>query len=1380
MPYHVRQDDNSPCYVFPFFYLKGYLSFIVPTYALHMIVSTSMVRRLGFCMGLMVLGTVLRAHVSPYHFKHLGKDQGLSYGTVWAIAEDQTGFMWFGTTDGLNRYDGSGFKIYRNILSDSTSLSENTVLALLTDSRGNLWVGTKNGLNKYNPSCDCFSRYKSELLNIKSLSSDYITDLFEDSNQNLWISTSNGINKFDYDTQEFLRYVPNEKDQSRSLSAAYVYDITQDHEGYLWIGTQGGGLNKFNPISGEFHHYLPDENEPGSLGHETVRCVYEDSNWDLWVGTEFGLDRFDRKTQNFTHYRQDPDNKDAIKSNHILSIIEDHQKRLWIGTGGSGLNLFVPYYEAFWNFKKDPFDQLSLNGDVVRCIFEDSKGDLWIGLFTGGIDRLASNQTKFLYMQNRPNDPNSLINSEVQSFYKADSSIVWIGTEGGLCKYDHWEHTLKSYTHDKSDPESISANEILSIHKDSKGNFWIGTLFGGLNRFDEASETFERFMPDSKNPASLANPHVWDILEDGKGNLWLATFGGLHRFDYENKIFYRYQHDPYDPNSIGHDKTSVLLEDHSGKLWIGTENGLSWYDRQLDRFQTFRRVEGDSTSLASNLILSLFEDSGKQLWIGTNGGLNLFDPKNQTFTKYHLGNPTTSKMVNGIIEDEQGYLWITTNEGLMKFDPSAKKTIQITDDFSYLIEPFKQNSNIRYNNGEIFLGGANGLVIFHPELINDNEWINPVVLTDFQIFNQSIKPGSEELSHNISVAEQIDINYDQNVISFSFTMLNYRSPEKNQYAFKLEPFEKEWQYVGGQTKAVYTNLDPGEYIFKVKASNNSGIWNEEGASIKLSISPPFWATWWFRILLAFLFIRLLVAIFRFSNRVIRKHSAELKKEVDERKLVQNALMENEARTKLLLDSAFDGIVILQNDKIRESNQAFLDMFELKADQKVSLNDLIQPGSQMLLAKHLRTGFNRPYELKGVTSEGSVLDLEVVSRKCIYHGQEAKIIALRDITNRKAAEEAELKVEKLKSIGTLAGGIAHDFNNILLGVFANISMVQKELPKNNAGAKFLEEAAHAMNRASGLTKQLLTFAKGGEPIKEFINLAELVEDVVKFDLSGSDITPVFEIEKDLWAVQVDKGQIQQVISNLTINAKQAMSGGGHLYISIANLTLQEGSVHGLDPGKYQKIVVRDEGDGISKENLDKIFDPYFTTKQLGSGLGLATTYSIVNKHRGNIEVSSVAGKGTTFTILIPATDMVISKKVVSQPIAVSDNYKGKILVMDDLDMLRSLVRGILERYGYSVETVSEGQEAIDAYRLSSDSGQPFDAVIMDLNVPEGLGGREAIRQILNIDPKARVIASSGYAGDSTLANFSEYGFKGIITKPYTNEDLINVIDQVLSA
>ncbi|MCP4547503.1 MAG: PAS domain S-box protein [bacterium] len=395
------------------------------------------------------------------------------------------------------------------------------------------------------------------------------------------------------------------------------------------------------------------------------------------------------------------------------------------------------------------------------------------------------------------------------------------------------------------------------------------------------------------------------------------------------------------------------------------------------------------------------------------------------------------------------------------------------------------------------------------------------------------------------------------------------------------------------------------------------------------------------------------------------------------------------------------------------------------------------------------------------------------------GKRNLVGTIRDITEQKRGEQELLKMQKLKSVGILAGGIAHDFNNVLMGLFGYVSLAKERLPEGDPVINDLEIAEQYMGRATRLTKQLLTFAKGGEPVKRNVSLSELVDSVVRFDLSGSSVGFIFKQDPDLWAVEVDQGQMQQVFSNLAINAKQAMPDGGHLEITMENVELARDVGQNLSPGRYVKVICKDDGIGIDARHIDRIFDPYFSTKQSGSGLGLAMTYSIISKHGGHITADSTAGEGAVFTLYLPASDLPRMPKVnKARTVSAVGKAGARVLMMDDEEGICLLAKEIMTSAGYSVETALDGDQAIAIYREFMEAGEPFDVVIMDLTIPGGMGGKEAVREILAIDADARVIVSSGYADDAVMSRFADYGFKDVAVKPYSPTKLLQILNRVL--
>ncbi|MDO8473831.1 MAG: PAS domain S-box protein [Dehalococcoidia bacterium] len=509
-------------------------------------------------------------------------------------------------------------------------------------------------------------------------------------------------------------------------------------------------------------------------------------------------------------------------------------------------------------------------------------------------------------------------------------------------------------------------------------------------------------------------------------------------------------------------------------------------------------------------------------------------------------------------------------------------------------------------------------------------------------------------------------------------------------------------------------------------------------------------------------------------------------DITKHKQSEDALRESEEKYRSLVEGSIEGIGYSKGNSIVYANGALLDLFgydSLKEFASKPLLDHVSPESKELILDRIKKrdrGESLPsrYEYRIVRKDGSLRDVEIVTSMFTAGGESYTQSTFRDVTDRKRNEEDQNRAQKLESVGTLAGGIAHDFNNMLTGILGNISFVRSELPHGRKLDERLEEAEKACLQAKGLTQQLLTFAKGGAPIKKIVSIAELIRDNATLALRGSGTRCEYSVPDDLCPVEVDEGQIGQVIANLVINAAEVTPAGGILYLEAKNSAVRKEDALPLSDGAYAQIIVRDRGVGIPKEHLSRIFEPYFTTKKSGSGLGLAASHSIIKNHGGHITVESEVGVGTTFRVYLPASAKPAPVKAREEQYAPTVG-EGRILVMDDDDAIRSLLSDILESAGYGVELAVDGVEAIEKFARARAAGNPFDTVIMDLTIPGGMGGKEAIKELLRIDPQVKAIVSSGYSNDPAMANFRQYGFKGVVAKPYKIGDMVNAVRRVLA-
>jgi len=559
---------------------------------------------------------------------------------------------------------------------------------------------------------------------------------------------------------------------------------------------------------------------------------------------------------------------------------------LWIGTLGEGLNRYDPENDRFIQYVNNPGDPYSLSHNGIRSIYEDRARLLWIGTWSGGLNKCDREKKKFELYQKVLNDPNSLSDNVVRAVLEDPLGALWIGTfGGGLNRLNRETGQYTHYRHNPKDPGSLSHDRIYALYQDRSGIIWVGTANGILEKFDSKTERFIHYRHD---PLGLNMPRMMSILEDSSGTLWIGTRGGgLDKFDRETGTFTHYHNDPNDANSLETNDVYVIYEAPSepGILWIGAfSGGLYKFDPAKEQFTHYIHDPADPESLCSNEVISIYEDLRGQLWIGTDSGLNKFNRKDASFTSYTKKDGLPNEVIYGILEDHNGNLWFSTNKGLSKFDPLSEtfKNYDVSDG----LQSNEFNGGAYYKNekGELFFGGINGLNAFYPERIKDNPFIPPVVITDFLISNKKVPVGAMEdgrtiLRKSITEAKQIELTHKDDVFSLEFAALHFASPEKNEFAYMMDGLDDEWNYVGNRQFVTYTNLSPGKYNFRIKASNNDGVWNEEGVALKIIVKPPFWLTWWFRGSVVLSLLVFAVSIFQIRTRTIRNTNLELEKRV---------------------------------------------------------------------------------------------------------------------------------------------------------------------------------------------------------------------------------------------------------------------------------------------------------------------------------------------------------------------------------------------------------------------------------------------------------------------------------------------------------------------
>lgn len=855
---------------------------------------------------LLILFSFLSLNADPFlvaqkdhvKFEHISTEQGLSHGTVYSIFQDSKGFMWFGTLVGLNKFDGYHFTVYLPDVSDSNSLPINSTGGIYEDDRHRLWIATwGGGLVRFDPETEKFTTFRHDPKNSKSISDNRVQCVFGDAKGRLWIGTfAGGVNELDLsrDSVSFNHY-QHDPSNPNSVSHNRIWSIGGDSSGSIWIGTDEG-VSRLDPQTGHITRFDHDTKNPSSISHNRIYVVYCDRSGSMWFGTHDGLNRYDRKRNEFQRYNRDPVNPNSLGDNGIRAICEDKAGNLWIGTMANGLTRIDSQRKKFTRYGGDPSSAYALSQEFVRVLYEDRSGVLWIGNGSKGLNKLDLKKN-FIHYEKNPNSrvPNTeLSHEDVIGFCEEDENIIWIATYGGgLNKFDRRTETFEFYKHDPSNPNSVNDDRLRVIYKDRKGRLWVGTSMG-LDRFDPKTKRFIHFKNDPNNKNSLSANRISSICEDAAGLLWIGTDGGgLNCLDEETMIFTRYQNETDSPASLSSNLVSYLFLDREGRLWIGTdEAGLNRFDPSTRTFERFIFDRNNPKSINSNNITGIYQDRSGLLWIGTNGGgLNRLDIATKTFTHYDQANGLVNNVIFGILEDDFGNLWVGTSRGISRFTPPFNSQLDkgrirgvfrnydITD--GLINKGFNERAAypLRTKSGELYFCGINGFTRFYPENIIDNDQIPKVEITSFKKFEKEI-----EFDRTAPDYRQIQLSYKENFISFEFAVLDYANPSRNQYAYKLEGFDADWVYSGNRRYASYTNLEGGNYVFKVKGSNNDGVWSSEGSFISLSVHPPIWKTWWFRI--CFL-IFLSVSVFALLK--FRVHQIELQKLTLEKQVVQRTL-----------------------------------------------------------------------------------------------------------------------------------------------------------------------------------------------------------------------------------------------------------------------------------------------------------------------------------------------------------------------------------------------------------------------------------------------------------------------------------------------------------
>ncbi|MFC3559287.1 two-component regulator propeller domain-containing protein [Pedobacter jamesrossensis] len=1215
------------------------------------------------------------AQYTEISFTHIGREQGLINNTTRTIFQDTRGFMWFGTSSGLNRYDGYRFYDYLKGKDKSKSLNSNTINKFFEDKKKRLWIATANGLSLYQPDKDQFKTFTNSKI-FGNSSADFINDLQEDNSGNILLGTATGLVKFNPTNGQFFinknRFQSTKKNVATAIICFYSYSPD-----LLMIGTERSGLELFDTKLNKYISFGKKNDQLNRLNGTKIVQICKDLQGNIWIATYGkGVFVFNPKLNTLKNFKL---NKSPISlsGDDVLSVLCDHKGNVWIGIENGGLNLWQPKTESFIRYQNDLRKSSSLSQKTVIYVYEDRQDNIWVAAQKGGLNIYSPNSSIFKTYISETWE-GALSYKDVKAFYELPSGEILIGTDGGGLNL--WNRKADKFEHFRHNPDvnsSISSDYVISISRDKKGRIWIGTWGGGLNQFDISTGKFIRYSVCQSNSKNLDANKIMSIHPDENGLIWIATYGGgLNLFDPENGTFKRITASADGKTSFTAKMILTTYEDKERNLWFGAEDsGISYLEADRSDFNILPVYD----------IHTLFNDSKNRLW-GGKTGLYLCEQKENKFIQFKTSTVIDHLKIHSIEEDNSGNLWISTLSGLFQYNPDTKFFKSYKKENGLQGLEFNLNSSLKTKSGDLIFGGTQGFNVLYAGKSKTKDFSYPVYITDLQIFNKSIEanPKSKILKRNITYAKEIVLDYDQSVFSLDYAALNYATASSTQYAYFLEGFDKNWNNVGSQRKAIYTNLDPGRYKFYVKARTVDGFWNSMPTSIIIVIEPAFWMTWWFKTIVILLTLAVIFSILYYRR----------KKELE--------LFHNQKRVELQQ---------LQLQFFINISHEFRTPLSLILG---TLEQILKQDIGSIFTRHYQTINRNAYRLLNLISE--LMDFR----------------------------KAETNVLKLKIMQ------------------ANFGL-------------FLEE------------------------INEDFEELAIMNDID------------FKISKpNLGNVYFDRQVVEKIVLNLLNNAFKFTPKDGSIRVTILESLetfkpdYKEGYLEILNDYKgksYLHLSISDTGVGISKNNLQHMFEPYyrFSDHLAGTGIGLAFVKSLTFLHKGSIRVYSEHKKGTQIIISMPCAKEDFSLQeledkqayangarlesiilndfsVINEPGIPNNTTANKplkrketILIVEDNVELRLYLKEVLESYYtiYEAKNGAEGTEIVKNHSLS--------LIISDLMMPimDGVEFCKIIKDDFETSHIPFILLTAKYGLESSIEGL-ESGADYYFSKPVSADLLLLTI------
>lgn len=957
-------------------------------------------------------GIVLRSYSQYSHinFSRISTENGLSSSWIRCIYQDKFGFMWFGTADGLNRYDGYEIIVYKSNETDKHALINGAVNFIHERQDGKIWICTEQGVS-------ILDREKNIFELFPFLDKVRVVHAMTDRTNNTWFSSNSGLYCYNA-ADSTIKIYRNNPDDTTSLSNNVVEMCYQDTYNNIWIATEEG-LNLYEPLLNTFKRYRVSINQRTNT-EDHVLSIVEDQNKRLWVGVRnSGLYLFSNAANT-----PDKANFECALEGSVNHLMVDHQNYMWIGHDlGLGLEImdlnsyYIGKTPVIFQYYSSPTDVNTISDNTISFSFEDRDYNIWLGTFAGGVCYHTPQTKKFHTVRYEPDRRNTISNSVVNCFLE-DNKFLWIGTEKGLCRFDRKTNNYTQYFYQEDKPVTIGANGIISLYKDSRGNLWAGTWNGGLNLYNYQQNNFTRFFLNKTEKGAICSNHIFAMLEDSRGNLWIGTDGGgLSQYHYETGLFTCFLHDESNTESIYHNAVNDLCETSDGKLYLSVYHSLELFNSETNIFKHFVHNKFDTTSISAGNIQDIFEDSKKNLWIATSSGLNYFDGRNNNFVKYTMDDGLPSNTIQAILEDKEGNLWVSSNNGLSKFIdavdlPKKPMFINYSVDDGLQGNEFIRRSAMISSTGELYFGGSKGYTYFSPDSIIENPVLPDIVLVDFKASDKDdSRSASLYFSKDLNLINRVTLAYNQSDFTIKYAALSFLNPDKNQYKYILDGYETEWHEVGNQHEAIYTNIDPGTYTFKVLGSNNDGKWSKTPKTIVIVITSPWWNTLLARISYIILGTLLLYGFYRFRFHLLEKQKSVLEQKVKERTIELSDI-------NSLLEEKQEEITMQNEELSRHRNH----LEQLVAERTVAMeaatrraeaSDKLKSAFLANMSHEIRTpmnaivGFTSLLKNEEITHEEMREFIDVISNNC-----EILMVLINDILEISLIEANQLKLDRL--------------------------------------------------------------------------------------------------------------------------------------------------------------------------------------------------------------------------------------------------------------------------------------------------------------------------------------------------------------------------------